>query len=214
MGCTLHPIHAYNYSKLKYMSSSPYTSSTFLPQVVEHVACVLDSLAELPGKSFRASSWPASWSASCIVVRHGAHILVSEGMQRSAHFMQHGNTSVREHSMRVACCAVKLSRWLRLELSERDLVHAALLHDYFLYDWHDRSTSRPHHATQHPHYAAENAIRDFAIAQEVEDAIRTHMFPVTLRIPRGSIAWMVCIADKLCSAQETVQGLWYSVGLR
>ena len=151
------------------------------------------------------------YAASCRVSRHGAHILSSAGMQKSAQFMQHGTTSVRDHCMNVACCATKMARVLRLKVNERDLVHAALLHDYFLYDWHDRSTSRPRHATQHPRYAAENAVRDFEISQEVVRAIHSHMFPMSRHIPQGSLGWLVCIADKLCTVQEVAQGILYRV---
>lgn len=52
---------------------------------------------------------------------------------------QHGAVTTFAHSIRVACLAVwmadRLRLWRRVDL--RSLIRAALLHDYFLYDWHD-----------------------------------------------------------------------------
>ena len=52
---------------------------------------------------------------------------------------QHGAVTTFAHSIRVACLAVwmadRLHLWDKVDL--QSLVRAALLHDYFLYDWHD-----------------------------------------------------------------------------
>ena len=66
-------------------------------------------------------------------------ILCSPNFRRSAAFCQHGRISVRSHSLMVAECSLQIrQKLLRLgiECRERELVRGALLHDYFLYDWH------------------------------------------------------------------------------
>mgnify|MGYP000528131348 CR=1 FL=1 len=73
------------------------------------------------------------------VFYYGADILSSEGMQSSRNFYQHGSISVYEHSVSVACVSLALSRALLIDSNERSLVRGALLHDYFLYDWHTPS---------------------------------------------------------------------------
>ncbi|MCI6216072.1 MAG: hypothetical protein MR659_03160 [Mollicutes bacterium] len=47
----------------------------------------------------------------------------------------------------------------------KSLVRGALLHDYFLYDWHDKKNRLPHHAYKHPLYALKNAKKDFDISK-------------------------------------------------
>ena len=51
-------------------------------------------------------------------------------------FVQHGRTSVYRHSVRVAWTSLRLARFLGWRIDAAALVRAALLHDYFLYDWH------------------------------------------------------------------------------
>lgn len=53
---------------------------------------------------------------------------------------QHGTYSVYEHSIYVCQTALKLSDFLHLKINRNSLTKAALLHDYFLYDWHDKET--------------------------------------------------------------------------
>ena len=64
----------------------------------------------------------------------GEEILLSEGMAAEKGYLQHGFTSVYEHSFSVAAYCLKLSRMLSLDVDESSLVRGALLHDYFLYD--------------------------------------------------------------------------------
>jgi len=138
--------------------------------------------------------------------RHGGDILSSRGMACERGFLQHGNTSVFEHSVRVTVACLVVAEALRLAVDERALVRGALLHDYFLYDWHDRSTSRPHHATRHGAYALENAERDFELGVVERDMIASHMFPLA-PMPRHRESWVLTLADKGVSAGETIAGL-------
>lgn len=67
---------------------------------------------------------------------HGGDILKSPGMQIAKENMQHGSVSVFEHSVCVALVCLWLVHRLHLKVNQRALVRGALLHDYFLYDWH------------------------------------------------------------------------------
>ena len=80
--------------------------------------------------------------------------------------------------MHVAYVCFELARRLRLHVNIQDLVTGVFLHDFYLYDWHDRTTSRPYHATQHPVYAHENALKYFEINPVVENIILSHMWPL------------------------------------
>lgn len=122
---------------------------------------------------------------------------------RMKNFIQHGTISTHEHCMDVARCAFKLNRHLHLHADEKVLVEAGFLHDYYLYDWHTHGDSL--HGYHHAQIAAENARKDFGVSEKAEDAIRTHMWPLTLtRVPSSKEAWIISLADKMCSARETL----------
>jgi HD superfamily phosphodiesterase len=51
-------------------------------------------------------------------------------------FIQHGRVTVYKHSVSVAMMCLMLAHKFNIEVDEASLVRGALLHDYFLYDWH------------------------------------------------------------------------------
>lgn len=57
-------------------------------------------------------------------------------MQSEKNFRQHGRMSVYEHSLAVARMCLRIAKYFPGEVDMRSLVRGALLHDYFLYDWH------------------------------------------------------------------------------
>lgn len=118
-------------------------------------------------------------------------------------YTQHGDVSVYDHSVNVALGALGIMRRLHLKLDARSLVRGALLHDYFLYDWHVPDPNRPLHGFAHPRIALENARRDYPLNRVEMDIIRRHMFPLTPVPPATAEGWVVCLADTLCAAAET-----------
>ena len=94
---------------------------------------------------------------------------------------------------------------LRIRTDQRALVRGALLHDYFLYDWHKADPSHRLHGFYHPGTALRNARQDFALTPREENIIHRHMFPLTPMPPATREAWIVCLADKYCAAAETVE---------
>lgn len=120
-------------------------------------------------------------------------------------FRQHGEWSVYDHSLNVARLSLRVAGRIPLKLDREALVRGALLHDYFLYDWHRPDPKRPKHAFFHPRTAWENASRDYALGATEEDIIRHHMFPVVPIPPRTVEGWIVCVADTLCALGETIR---------
>ena len=120
-------------------------------------------------------------------------------------YVQHGVTSTLLHSLAVAYFALCIARLLRLAVSERSLIRGALLHDYYLYDWHDASAHAPLHGLSHPRVAWENAMRDLPepLNAVEQDVILKHMFPLTPVPPACRESALVCLADKLCAVYET-----------
>lgn len=125
-------------------------------------------------------------------------------LSRLRDYMQHGKCSVYDHSLAVASTALRLSRRLHLKTDESALVRGALLHDYFLYDWHVRDRHRPLHGFYHPKAALQNARQDFELSDKEEDIIRRHMFPLTPVPPKTREGLLVCLADKICAVKETL----------
>ena len=140
-----------------------------------------------------------------LVRRHGGDILASRGMRLSRSYMQHGRVSVFRHSLAVALLSVRLARALRFKVDERALVRGALLHDYFLYDWHDPDPAHRWHGFRHPATALRNARRDFDLSPVEENMIASHMFPMVPRLPRYRESVILCLADKICAARETLR---------
>lgn len=119
-------------------------------------------------------------------------------------FVQHGNTSVMKHCISVACVSLIIAGALHIKVDKRALVRGALLHDYFLYDWHEKRAGHGLHGFRHPYAALRNASRDFNLSSIEENVILRHMFPLTPIPPGCREAWIVCMADKYCSTRETL----------
>ena len=75
-------------------------------------------------------------------------------VRRMEQFVQHGNTSCLLHCVAVAHVSFAIARALHLRVREEALSRGALLHDYFLYDWHVRDPLRKKHAFFHPSAAS------------------------------------------------------------
>lgn len=92
--------------------------------------------------------------------------------------------------------------WYRVDL--KSLIRAALLHDYFLYDWHDWDNGEHQwHGFTHGHAALVNALKDFKLNDIERNSIENHMFPMTPVPPRYIEGYLVTLADKCSAAAET-----------
>lgn len=143
-----------------------------------------------------------------IILLHGEDILRFPNMRLEKKFMQHGTVNVLEHSVMVTCACLLIASRLRIAVNERALVRGALLHDYFLYDWHERDKSHHFHGLIHARRALENAERDFELGEIERNMILTHMFPLNLSPPRRRESAIICVADKLCATAETLSLPW------
>lgn len=81
-------------------------------------------------------------------------------------FIQHGNTTCLLHSIAVAYFSYRLCKFFKIKVHEKELIRGALLHDYFLYDWHAKykpTKDMGLHGRIHPSIALFNARRDYNI---------------------------------------------------
>lgn len=141
------------------------------------------------------------------IKKYGSDILQSPNFKRTGSHIQHGRVSVRRHTMDVARYSLLISEKLKISCNKRDLVRGALLHDYFLYDWHDKNHVNPLrlHGFHHPGIALRNAGKEYALSDREKDIIKKHMWPLTIVPPMCREAWIVTAADKYCSLLETLR---------
>ena len=140
-----------------------------------------------------------------LLKKYAWDIMDSRNFQSTRNFIQHGTMPVHRHCLDVANQSIRISKRLGIPCSEKDLIRGALLHDYFLYDWHDknRANYQKLHGFYHPGIALRNAEKEYRLSPREKDIIKKHMWPLTIVPPRCREAWIVTTADKYCSLLET-----------
>lgn len=128
-----------------------------------------------------------------------AHPLVRSMEQ----YIQHGDTSCLRH-----CINVSYLSWLYCRergWHAEEAARGGLLHDLFLYDWHQhaKETGNYFHGYTHPRCALENASRLFELTDREKEIILRHMWPLTVTPPRYREAYVILMFDKYCSLMET-----------
>lgn len=137
----------------------------------------------------------------------GKEILNSDNMKREKRFIQHANVSTYEHSIGVATMSLTLAAIFQVKVDKVSLVRGALLHDFFLYDWHDKTAMPKAHAYLHPLIAFDNAKKEFKLNAIEKNIIQAHMFPLSIVMPKYKESWIVVMADKICAMNEIVSNL-------
>lgn len=145
------------------------------------------------------------------IAENGGDILRSDNFKSTRRSIQHGTISVHSHCISVAGCSLAIHEKLEkmgIKSEEKDIIRGALLHDYFLYDWHHHKHDRGlwnMHGFSHPRTALKNAGREYRLSPREQDIIKKHMWPLTIVPPLCREAWIVTAADKYCSFLETVE---------
>ena len=130
----------------------------------------------------------------------------SEPVIEMNEYIQHGSTTTLEHSINVSFLSYKIAK--KLKMDYKSVARAGLLHDLFLYDWHQIPKERKllkKHGFTHSKTALDNAIKHFDLNEKEMDIILKHMWPLTFVPPVYKEGWIVTIADKWCSTLETLK---------
>ncbi len=117
---------------------------------------------------------------------------------QTADYKHHDTISCHSHSLKVAKIAFDITA--KISVDRVSLIRGALLHDFYLYDWHEGCP--PFHGFRHPEVALRNASGHFSINRVEKDIILRHMFPLTPVPPVTAEAVIVCIADKAAAMKE------------
>ena len=155
--------------------------------------------------SFPGTNSLSSADLNRIFIAYAAPIIQSVTYRETKNYMQHGNTSCYSHCISVAYYSLMIADWLGISYDTKSLISGALLHDYFLYDWHEKDSSHRLHGFTHPKKSLNNALRDFDLNSIEQNIIERHMFPLTPIPPKYRESLIVCLADKFCCFAETLR---------
>ena len=140
------------------------------------------------------------------IKRRGGDVLFSPKYHETVSYCQHGNISVYRHCLSVAVLCLHIADCTGWKVDRTALVRGALLHDYFLYDWHDDAKWHRLHGFTHAFRAMKNAQHDFGLNKVERNMIYCHMFPLNLtHLPVYKESWILCLADKVCGSIETTK---------
>ena len=110
-------------------------------------------------------------------------------------YRQHADTSCFDHCYMASYYCYILCK--KLNLDYKSCARAAMLHDFYLYDWRVKDISHKWHAFTHPKKALEKALSIFDLNDKEKDIIVKHMWPVTLlSFPKYKESFLITIFDK------------------
>ena len=119
-------------------------------------------------------------------------------------YKQHYDTDCYEHCLEVAYWSYLFCK--KLNWDYISVARAAVLHDLFLYDWHEKDKLHRWHGYRHPLTASKNAREMCDANEETTKIIETHMWPLTItKVPRSKEAFLVCFVDKIMALAETLK---------
>ncbi len=134
---------------------------------------------------------------------YGRDILSSEEFRRARTQVHHYRTSLAAHSILTARIGLGICEFLRkcgISVDERKVVRIALLHDLGMVGRHEKYRNNYECGYMHPIHSAESAGRIWKdIDEDSVKAIKSHMWPLSLRIPTSWEGVVLCIADKRAS---------------
>lgn len=134
-------------------------------------------------------------------------ILDNDLFQSSRQFIHHRDITCLEHAVHVSYTSFCLAE--KHGIDPVSTARGALLHDFYLYDWHKKRPESSHffqlHGFRHPKIALHNARAHFNVNEVEGDIIKKHMWPLTLFwLPKTKASVLVSITDKYCTTKEFV----------
>ncbi|PKM56071.1 MAG: HD family phosphohydrolase [Firmicutes bacterium HGW-Firmicutes-5] len=116
-------------------------------------------------------------------------------------YIAHYDVDTLAHSLFVSYWSFLICR--KLKMDYRSAARGALLHDFYLYDWHIPNIREGLHGFTHPATSLTNAKKYFKISDLEKDIIIKHMWPLTILPPKYKETYVVILVDKICATLET-----------
>ncbi|MCR5558140.1 MAG: HD domain-containing protein [Butyrivibrio sp.] len=140
------------------------------------------------------------------IKEYGKDILDSKEFLQGVRQIHHLRTLVAAHSLRTAKIALKICDRLErcgLKVDERRAVRAALLHDLGMLGRSQRYKNNFECGYRHPINSVATARKIWPdIDPKSINAIKSHMWPLSLSVPSSKEAFIVCFADKMASIAD------------
>jgi len=116
-------------------------------------------------------------------------------------YIAHYDVDTLAHCLFVSYWSFLICR--KLKMDYRSAARGALLHDFYLYDWHIPNIREGLHGFTHPATSLTNAKKYFKINDLEKDIIIKHMWPLTILPPKYKETYVVILVDKICATLET-----------
>lgn len=133
-------------------------------------------------------------------------ILKHPKVQEMKGYNHHDQVDCLTHSLHVSRVAYQVTK--KMGLDYRSTARGALLHDFYLYDWHIKGSHKGLHGFNHAELALKNADLYFELNDLERDIILKHMWPLNFKFPNHLESYLVMVIDKYCSTIEIVNSLW------
>ncbi len=141
-------------------------------------------------------------------IKDDVYLHIVEDILNNEEFMKiscvkHHDSNRLNHSLKVSYYSYKISK--RLKLDYISTARGGLLHDFFLertVDYKKVKDKVKLYTGKHPKMAVVNAKKYFNINDKEENIIRSHMFPIDIKIPLFAESWIVSSVDKVISCYE------------
>ena len=127
-------------------------------------------------------------------------ILKNEDVQEMRKYRHHGHVDCLNHSLQVSYLAYRIGKQFNMDYEA--LARAGLLHDFYLYDWHDKSDREGMHGFTHAQAALDNAEERFELNDMERDIIKHHMWPLNIGLPKYRESVVMMFADRYCAFME------------
>ena len=130
-------------------------------------------------------------------------LLSNELVESMKQYRHHQDTNTHFHSVYVSYTVLKMCDKLNV-VNTREIVRAALLHDFYLYQWYTEKHDE-YHIWYHPKESVKNIEKHIGQLSDVQrNMILSHMFPTCVELPKSKGAWLLTLADKKCATEDYI----------
>ena len=144
-----------------------------------------------------------------MIKKYGYDILKSDKFKEAGNQIHHYRTTVALHSLKTAAAGVRICLVLRkigIKVDVRKVVRTALLHDLGMIGRDELYRNNYECCVRHP----ENSVAiSKQIWRDIDEkslaAIKSHMWPLSIHIPKTKEAFALCMADKAASVKDLIE---------